>query len=396
MARRICAIAAIASLLNLPAAAFDTYWHAQCSRAVGEHYGFTEDAWKILQLGDFSPDFFGPVAEYAASSRFDLSSVTDVQERNPRVRGAAIFLHFDNLNRDFRGNADFDLLFTHLLSTTRQLLAGYGKLHVDERTRKVLTLVTLGASLHAVQDFYSHSDWTHQNFGGGRVPTWFEYRKSHGDPGGWSFQVRSGLYPPQPGAADTHTHMNHDNSRLRYIDEADPAAGPVAQAAYHRQGSVPATGDEGGDFAHQQAAVDAAIAASVEWVAKVEEDGGARDAIEAARKWQLRGGDSKLGRELAAGWYTQMALSCAAGKWDGDEPPAVGGFGCRDVLGGRTAGGGAASLTSQLLGLAATLFVPVALRVTGLFWDVHGRYHVLEQLTADFAGDGGHYRLAGR
>ncbi len=388
-------MAAIVSLLSLPAEGFDTYWHAQCSRAVGEHYGFSEDAWKILQLGDFSPDFFGPIAEYAAASQFDLSAVTRLQDGSPQVRGAAIFLHFDNLDRGFQANADFDRLFAGLLSTTRQLLSGYGKMRIDDRTRKVLTLVTLGASLHAVQDFYSHSDWTHQSFGAGAVPTWFQYRAAHGDPAGWPFTVRTGLYPPQPGIPDTHTHMNHDNSRLFYIDDADPAAGPVSQADYHRQGNAPATGDPSADFEHQQLAVNAAMAASVEWVAKVEEDAAARDAIESARRWQLRGADAKLGKELTAGWYTQMALSCAAGKWDGDNPPADRGFGCRDVVGNRAGAGGiGGSLTSQLLGLAASMFLPVALRVTGLFWDVHGRYHVLEQLTAGFAGDSGHYRLS--
>jgi hypothetical protein len=79
------------------------------------------------------------------------------------VRGAAIYLHFDNLDGDLQHNSDFDYLFSHLLQSTQNLLADYNRLYADERIRSVLTLVTL-ASLHAVQDFYSHSDWIHNDF----------------------------------------------------------------------------------------------------------------------------------------------------------------------------------------------------------------------------------------
>ena len=68
MARKLLALLALASLLVSPAAGFDTYWHSQCSQKVGEQFGFAEDAWKIMQLGDFSPDFFGPVSEYASKN----------------------------------------------------------------------------------------------------------------------------------------------------------------------------------------------------------------------------------------------------------------------------------------------------------------------------------------
>ena len=166
MARKLLAWVVLTAFLTSPAAGFDTYWHSQCSQKVGEQFGFTEDAWKIMQLGDFSPDFFGPVSEYASKSLKgkELEALTQYGADNPQVRGAALFLHFDNLRSDFQRNSNFDYLFIHLLQNTRSLLAGYNKLKLDERTRKVLILITLGASLHAVQDFYSHSDWIHNDF----------------------------------------------------------------------------------------------------------------------------------------------------------------------------------------------------------------------------------------
>lgn len=409
--RRFGAVLALAALLVSPAAGFDTYWHSQCSQKVGEQFGFTEDAWKIVQLGNFSPDLFGPVSEYASNhlAAQELETLHQYGANNSQVRDAAVFLHFDNLNSDLRSNADFDYLFSHLLASAQTLLAEFGKLKVDDRTRKVLTLITLGASLHAVQDFYSHSDWIHNDFdktdvkmiklpaGGLRAPTWFEYRSRHNEPDKWPFHVKSGIYPPVAGAPNTHTRMNHDNSRLMYT-EYEASGQPLrSQAEYHNAGPAPARGDDASDSAHQQLAVNTAIAASIEWVQKIEENPAAKKAIESARGWNLKTRDPHLAKELKAGIVTEMALSCAAGRWDGDDPPADRGTLCHSALerklnplGGTTG----SQLESEIIGLAANLVMPMALKFTGLFWDVHGQYHILERLVADTGSHSGHYRFA--
>src|SRR5215471_21662286 len=335
MARRIAALMTLAAFMVSPAAGFDTYWHSQCTQKTGESAGFSEDAWKIVQLGNFSPDLFGPVAEYASKNlpNSELQALSDYQANNQQVRGAAIYLHFDNLHGDLERNSDFDYLFTHLLTATQGMLADFGRFQGDERIRKVLILVTLGASLHAVQDFYSHTDWIHNDFnqtdakmitlpsGGLRAPTWFEFRARHADPDKWPFQVKSGLYPPVANALNTHTHMNHDNSRLMYTEYENPGQPLRLQAEYHNAGPAPARGDDASDLAHQQLAVNTALAASIEWVQKVEENPDARKAIESARGWNLKKKDPRLVKELEAGTVTEMAVSCAAGKWDGDDPP---------------------------------------------------------------------------
>ena len=99
MARRFAALLALAALVVSPAAGFDSYWHAQCTQKAGESTGFSEGAWKIVQLGDFSPDLFGPVAEYASKSLGspEFQALNDYERNNQQVRGAAIYLHFDNL-----------------------------------------------------------------------------------------------------------------------------------------------------------------------------------------------------------------------------------------------------------------------------------------------------------
>jgi hypothetical protein len=50
-------------------------------------------------------------------------------------------------------------------------------------------------------------------------------------------------------------------------------------------------------------------------------------------------------------------------------------------------------LKSEIIGLAANLLMPFALRFTGMFWDIHGEYHVLESLAEGIASNSGHYSL---
>jgi hypothetical protein len=402
MVRRVTILLAVIGVFTSPAAAFDSFWHSQCVQRVGEQFGFTNSAWKIMRLGNFSPDFFGPVSEAAAKSPAAPQLSALDQANDPQIRGAALFLHFDNLNSDFHGNADFDYLFTHLLQNTQASIASFSQLRVDDRIRSALTLITLGASLHAVQDFYSHSNWVHVDFdqrdlnktdqGGVRAPTWFEFRDQHKDPGQWPFQIVSGIYPPVAGERNTHTHMNHDNSQLMYLEPENPGPPLRSQAEYHNSGPVPARGDEASNLAHQQFAVNTAAAASIEWVTLVEANADAKKAIEAAGRWNLKGRDARLGKELEAGLLTEMALSCAAGKWDGEQPPGETGLFCRSALGkANSVGGGGSKLESEIAGLAASLLTPVALRFTGMFWSVHGQYHILEHLVEGIGSDSGHY-----
>jgi hypothetical protein len=408
---RFMVLAALAAGFVFPAAAFDTYWHQLCVQKVGEQFAFTQDAWKIMQVGNFSPDLFGPISEYSFNNLAAIESqaLAQYQANNPQVRGAAVFLHFDNLNGDLQSNANFDYLLSRLLASTQNLLAGYNQLRVDDRVRKALTLITLGASLHAVQDFYSHSDWIHNRFdetdvkmvslagGGFRAPTWFEFRDRHKDPGQWPFRVQTGIYPPVSGALNTHTRMNHDNSRLMYTETETPGQPLRSQAEYHNAGPSPARGDDESSLAHQQLAVNTAVAASIEWINKIEENSGARKAIESAKGWNLKPRDPRLAKELEAGSLTAMALSCSAGKWDGNDPPGERGLLCRSVLESKmnsVSGSAGSRLESEIIGLAANLLMPMALKFTGMFWDVHGQYHILEGLAQDIGSDSGHYNLS--
>jgi hypothetical protein len=409
MFRKFVALLMFLALLASPASGFDTFWHSEATRKVADAFAFSEDARKIMQLGNFSPDFFGPVADFAANNLHGkgLDALTQFIARNAQDRDAAVFFHFDNLNGELDRNSKFDYLFNRLLANTQSIIGGYIKqANADDRTRKTMTLIVLGASLHAVQDFYSHSDWIHNDFnqtavkliqlpgGDYRAPTWFEFREHAGDPDKWPFQVKTGIYPPVAGAANTHTHMNHDNSRLIYKEYETPGQPLVSQAKYHDAGPVPAhEQDAVSILAHQQLAYNTAIAASIEWVKKVEENSDAKAAIDSAKGWQLKLKDPKLVRELEAGQITETALSCAAGKWDGEDPPGDRGVLCKTVLDhtiSPSSASSASNIESIIVGLATGAAFPYALKYTGKFWEVHSQYHLLDHLAVGI-GSAGHY-----
>src|SRR5207302_2004749 len=64
-----------------------------------------------------------------------------------------------------------------------------------------------------------------------------------------------------------------------------------------------------------------------EWIRMLEQSPGAKAAIESAKTWEVR--DAKLRRELQAGLALELSLSCAAGRWDGEDPPAERGALCK-------------------------------------------------------------------
>ena len=151
--------------------------------------------------------------------------------------------------------------------------------------------------------------------------------------------------------------MNHDNSRLVYRELENPGQPLLSQAKYHDAGNVPAREQDAASIlAHQQYAYNTAVAASVEWVNKIEENADAKAAIEFARMWNLKK-EPKLMKELNAGLATQLALSCAAGKWDGEDPPGDRGVLCKTVVTSINASS-SGNLDSIIIGLGARFGFP--------------------------------------
>jgi hypothetical protein len=329
-----------------------------------------------------------------------------------KIRKSAIFMHFDNLNGKLDSNAKFDYLFNRLLKNTQQTLAMfYSSGGLNEGNKKMAILMTLGASLHMVQDFYSHSNWTHNDFaalgvppvktswGKERAPTWFEVRAKLGDPAHWPFKVRSGIYPPQAGSIYTHTHMNHDNSQLVYEEDDKPGKPRLPQAKYHEAGPYPVS--KAGAAEHQLFAVNSAAGASIEWVGKVEQSPLAKAAIEYAKDWNLTDYNPMMLHDLENCLTLTLVMSCAAGSWDGGKPPGARGTACNGVMGAGAAMGAGAVVMGPLgpLGgapaVAMGIGVPLAAMFLNEYWAIHTRFNLCEHLTQGFASQSGDYDFPG-
>src|SRR3982074_1657339 len=98
MFRKLVVLFMLMAVLVSPASGFDTFWHSEATRKVGEAFGFSEDSRKIMQLGNFSPDFFGPVSDYAATSLHGkgLEALNQYGAKNAQDRDAAVLFPLAN------------------------------------------------------------------------------------------------------------------------------------------------------------------------------------------------------------------------------------------------------------------------------------------------------------
>lgn len=369
--------------------AFDTYWHTGMATEVGTRWGFSSDAVKVLQLSSFCVDYFGPFVTEVIGGF--VKNVSYLELRNLPTTGethaASNFMHFDNLAGQLDRNWKFDYLWSRLLQNTRTTIDGYYKnTKLKEDERKMLILIALGASLHMVEDFYSHSDWVHFNFvkkgfqqqktmqGDDRAPTWFEVRRKLGAPSArsrmenWKFRICSGVFPPADsvpltslGVPMSHTDMNHDNSQLYYNGGS--------QIKYHNFGAHPAF-DSASAVQHQLFAIHTATEAAIEWIGLIEEDHAAKIAIDFAKAWDASKGDPEAADDLKDGLYSALMVSCLMQKWDGNYPPPDRSKDC------------------GTLKLLEHIHVPT---MASVFWAAFPKDSILQHLSLGFGDSTGHY-----
>lgn len=369
--------------------AYDTFWHSSACEEVGAQYGFSANAIKALQMGSFSTDYFGPIFSALESNVEKISKYVVFRNAvsTSATRAASNFMHFDNLSAKLDRNWKFDYVWSRLLENTQNTIAAYyNNPKLTEEERKILILLTLGSSLHMVEDFYSHSDWIHFDFvkmgfpqqkssdGSDRAPTWFEVRNKFGHPSAtdinenWHFHVSSGIYPPKDnaplsslGVPLSHTTMNHDNSQL-YYDMA-------SQIKYHNFGAHPAH-DSATASQHQFFAYQTASAASVEWIALLENLPNVRTAIEFARNWGADKLNSHVEDDLEDGLSSIRLASCTMQKWDGNHPPPERANDCS---------------TGKLL---SHLHIP---KMSNVFWGSFPKDSILQKLTYGYSDTTGNY-----
>lgn len=292
------------------ALAFDTRGHAEATDFAAEERRFTPEAATWLRIGNFAPDFFGPIGDTVGKAGFApfLKVLPNVKKLaffdkkwlESGVRHAGGLMHFDNLKGRLRKNDQFAALFNALLDNTRKTIREIAKTpNADERAERVL--LVLGSSLHMVQDFYSHSNWVdkmsplrpirvndpallaHEAY----AVSWFAACGS-GDCSS-KIAVQTGVYPDENAAKDSPAHeaMNHD-SRFR------------PSWHYVKEGHV---------YDHQRLALVSAARASVEWIALVGSGNpDVEQAIAAAGRTRVTDNDR---------WTEIRKLSCMLGHYDG-------------------------------------------------------------------------------
>src|ERR1043165_1142353 len=142
-------------LLSQPCLAFDTGRHTDLTRNALLREGFNDDAINIVTVDNWLTDLYSATPSSLLSSEF-------VREIYPKTGGQIVIksytseLHFDNLF----DNRQIEIYWRRLISNTQKAIAAKAGPKPDIPA----LLAILGMSLHAVQDFYSHSNWV-QRYG---------------------------------------------------------------------------------------------------------------------------------------------------------------------------------------------------------------------------------------
>lgn len=216
-------------LMSSRAFAFDTWWHAEETRHGAEANGYATDARLVLQVENYLTDLIAGV-----NSEIEQKGalVGDLDQSRFADEGYD-YLHFDALWNLEQVTHNWDQLEKNTLVALKKYSSDTA---MPESFRKIAELTVLAASLHAVQDFYSHSNWVnHWTKVGVVTPLWFDVTPEDRA----RLDIHSGAFPDgsSKGHAN-HGELNKDNSARPLNAEA----------------------------------VDAATRASIDWLARLEKD----------------------------------------------------------------------------------------------------------------------------
>jgi hypothetical protein len=279
---------------NKDAYGFETMSHMNMTRDALKLHAFGESAVKIVQITNFYNDLY----EKGNEDKINWLVTDNVQ----KIIDLAEKLHFDSSSRPY----NTFMVQKEWQRMTRVTYSLVKKLGAKKDILGILTV--LGASLHVVQDFYSHSNWVEpksrtrmvegpasgpgwkEMIRYGSHPTWFDIPKKV------RFSRGEIYVMPQPGVKSgfhTRGHGNwktDDNKSLKNGLNKDSSARPYYTDAYIT-----------------------AYIATRQWVDAVRTWVG-NDAVWRAVRRYSGIGKSTLNRELDLGVFKS---SWFAGGWDG-------------------------------------------------------------------------------
>jgi hypothetical protein len=172
------------------ALAFDTGPHFDITRDALTSEGFGEQAIQVTQVNNWFVDFYENAGSIPQSGHTGIfrrllgGGLFSREHWADQVVKAADRSHFDQTDGGFSTTAAVTAEWDRLGRATRNLA-----LEARDRNDPVALLTVLGASLHQVQDFYSHSNWVEPDGepgrdgpgwtakGWGTTPTWFDIPK---------------------------------------------------------------------------------------------------------------------------------------------------------------------------------------------------------------------------
>lgn len=200
-------------LFSINCLAFDTWWHAECTRKAMVANGFSSDARLATQVSNYLTDI------ESAMLTVNMIGVTEREKEEVfaiNARSSYEFMHFDALFT----TKDLELNWQNLYRNTINSLQRFSNnADVKPGFRLIVLLNIIGASLHAVQDFYSHSNWvnTYVSLKKTVIPTWYGEDSSYR----MALQLYTGAYPDGSAKGKkNHADLNKDCSNRPLNKEA--------------------------------------------------------------------------------------------------------------------------------------------------------------------------------
>lgn len=200
------------ALISFRVSAFDTWWHAESTRKAMVANGFSADARLAVQVSNYLTDFMSVIDHYAKEKMEKL----EFNKLNAKRDASYVYMHFDAIFSSMEIEQNWQKIFDNTVQTLKKY---HNNPDVKSGFREIVLFNIIGASLHIVQDFYSHSNWV--NIFTSRkikpVPTWYEADPSSRK----KLSIFTGAYPD--GSAKgrkSHSELNKDYSARPLNKEA--------------------------------------------------------------------------------------------------------------------------------------------------------------------------------
>ena len=173
--------------LGSQGSAFDTKWHADATRAAMDQNGFSADARLLCQFENYITDYYSGIDSKPRRTRTRVVPGVAAAARHRFVGAVRGFISTRS-----RATRRSNTSGRRCESNTSSALLKWAKAPaVKPGYRPVVLMTVLCGSLHAVQDFYSHSNWLKRVASGGvprttpannasamGTPIWFDVPES--------------------------------------------------------------------------------------------------------------------------------------------------------------------------------------------------------------------------